>query len=99
MPATAINCLHPGLKSILVHEAASHIQDGEERRIFIELVNGLPDCQGALLGLAPAGRSKRAPSAYNLFLKKCASSTAKGGEGKDFRICSREWKEQKVQKR
>lgn len=95
MPTASISCIHPGLKAILVHEAASHIGDARERRIFLELVNALADCQGTLLGLAPGtatGRVKRAPSAYNLHMKKCASSKAKGGEGRDFKACAVEWK-------
>ena len=101
MPAASISCIHPGLKAILVHEAASHIVDLRERRIFLELVNALADCQGTLLGLAPGtttGRSKRAPSAYNLHMKKCASSKAKGGEGRDFKTCAVAWRAAKGKK-
>ena len=102
MPATSISCIHPGLKTIMVHEAASHIQDLEERRIFLELVNALADCKGTLIGLVPgtgATRAKRAPSKYNLFLKTCAGSRAKGGEGKDFKTCAVEWRAAKVGKK
>ena len=101
MPAGSISCIHPGLKAILTHEAASHIADLRERRIFLELVNALADCKGTLLGLAPgsgATRSKRAPSAYNLFIKHCASSKAKGGDGKDLKTCAVEWRATKVKK-
>ena len=99
MPTASISCIHPSLKTILVHEAASHIPDVQERRIFLELVKVLPDCQGTLIGLETSrgGRAKRAPSAYNLYLKQCAGSKAKGGEGKDFRTCSIEWKRRKPQ--
>ena len=107
MPTANISCIHPGLKAIMVHEAASHILDLAERQIFLRLVAALPDCQGTLIGFeTPAtsrqqpggtGRTKRAPSAYNLFIKKCASSKAKGGEGKDFKACSIEWKQRKPQ--
>ena len=109
MPTTSISCIHPGLKTILVHEAASHIQDLAERQIFLRLVNALADCQGTLLGFeAPAGseqkpgkagRTKRAPSAYNLHMKKCASSKAKGGQGKDFKTCAVEWRATRTQKK
>ena len=97
MPTASISCLHPGLKAILVHEAATHIENLQERRIFLELVGALADCRGALIGLeaSSAGRVKRAPSAYNLFLKKCAGSKAKGGDGKGFKTCAVEWKAQK----
>jgi hypothetical protein len=102
MPHAGISCVHPGLKTILVHEAASHIKDDRERRIFVELVNSVADCQGTLLGLVAASgatRSKRAPSAYNLHMKKCASSKAKGGEGKEFKACAVEWRAAKLQKK
>ena len=102
MPTASISCLHPGIKAILVHESASHIPDLAERQIFLRLVAALPDCQGTLIGLAQgsgAGRTKRAPSAYNLYLKKCASSKAKGGEGKDFQTCAVEWRAAKGQKK
>ena len=102
MPTASISCIHPGLKTIMVHEAASHIPDLAERQIFLRLVAALPDCQGTLMGFeAPAAsgsqpgstkRTKRAPSFYNLHMKKCASSKAKGGEGKDFKACAVEWK-------
>ena len=99
MATASISCLHPQLKAILVHEAATHIEDVRERRIFLELVNALADCQGTLIGLETSGggRAKRAPSEYNLFLKQCAGSKAKGGEGKDFKTCSVEWKRRKLQ--
>jgi hypothetical protein len=97
MPATAISCLHPQLKRIIEHEAASHIPDLAERQIFLHLVEALADCKGMLIGFEPPteerrGRAKRAPSAYNLFIKQCASSKAKGGAGKDFKTCAVEWK-------
>ena len=107
MPTANISCIHPGLKTIMVHEAASHIPDLAERQIFLRLVAALADCQGTLMGFeAPAtsrqqpggtGRTKRAPSAYNLHMKKCVSSKANGGEGKDFKTCSVEWKQRKAQ--
>lgn len=99
MPTASISCLHPGLKAILVHEAATHIENLQERRTFLELVEALADCRGALIGLEASrgGRVKRAPSAYNLFLRQCAGSKAKGGEGKDFRTCAVEWKQRKPQ--
>ncbi len=101
MPTATISCLHPGFKAILVHEAASHISDLGERQVFLRLVAAIPDCQGTLLGLVPASgatRSKRAPSAYNLHMKRCASSKAKGGEGKDFKTCAVEWRAATAQK-
>ena len=108
MPAATLTCLAPGLKRIIEHETASHIPDLAERQIFLRLVAALADCQGTLLGFeAPAGsrqqpsgtgRPKRAPSAYNLFIKKCASSKAKGGEGRDFKTCAVEWRAVKVKK-
>ena len=102
MPATSISCIHPGLKAILTHEAASHIVDLAERQIFLRLVAAMADCQGTLIGLAQgsgAGRTKRAPSFYNLHMKKCASSKAKGGDGKDFKACAVEWRAAKVGKK
>ena len=97
MPTASISCIHPQLKAILVHEAATHIPDARERAIFLELVKALADCRGTLIGLetSRSGRAKRAPSPYNLFLKQCASSKANGGEGKDFKTCSVEWKQLK----
>jgi|GEM_PF-6805028 len=99
MATAAITCLHPGLKTILVHEAESHIEDDEELRIFLDLLSSIADCQGMVIGLEAAQgggvRVKRAPSAYNLFMKQCASSTAKGGDGKDFKACGLEWKRKK----
>jgi hypothetical protein len=104
MPAAAISCLHPQLKRIIEHEAASHIPDLAERQVFLRLIVALADCQGTLMGFeAPEqegrGRTKRAPSQYNLHLKKCASSKAKGGEGKDFKTCAVEWRAAKAQQR
>ena len=104
MPPTSISCIHPGLKTIMVHEAASHIADLTERQIFLRLVSALPDCQGTLIGLETTStgaqrRAKRAPSFYNLHMKKCASSKAKGGEGKDFKACAVEWRAAKVGKK
>ena len=109
MPAASISCIHPGLKTIMVHEAASHIADLAERQVFLRLVSALADCQGTLMGFeAPAasrqqpggtGRTKRAPSAYNLFIKQCASSKAKGGQGKDFKTCAVEWRATRTQKK
>ena len=109
MPTASISCLHPGLKAILVHEAASHIPNLAERQIFLRLVAALADCQGTLLGFeAPAGseqkpgkagRTKRAPSAYNIFIKTCASSKAKGGQGRDFKACAVEWRATRTQKK
>ena len=103
MPATSISCIHPGLKAILTHEAASHIVDLAERQIFLRLVAAMADCPGMLIGLETTStgaprRAKRAPSAYNLYLKKCASSKAKGGEGKDFKTCAVEWRAAKGKK-
>ena len=102
MPTASISCLHPGLKAILVHEAVSHIPDLAERQIFLRLVAAMADCQGTLMGLeAPAGseqkpgkagRTKRAPSAYNLHMKQCVSSERKGGRGRDFPTCVEEWR-------
>lgn len=99
MPTATISCLHPSLKAILVHEAAQHIENLQERRIFLELVKALADCRGTLIGLetSSGSRAKRSPSAYNLFLRQCAGSKAKGGEGKDFKTCSVEWKRRKPQ--
>ena len=99
MPTATISCLHPQLKAILVHEAARHIEDAQERRIFLDLVKALADCRGTLIGLetSRSGRAKRAPSPFNLFLKQCASSKANGGEGKDFKTCAVEWKQRKAQ--
>jgi hypothetical protein len=101
MPAASISCLHPQLKRIIEHEAVTHIPDLAERQVFLRLIAALADCQGTLLGLVPGtatGRAKRSPSAYNLFIKKCASSKAKGGEGKDFKTCAVEWRATRVQK-
>ena len=107
MPAATLTCLAPGLKRIIEHEAITHIPDLAERTIFLRLIAALADCQGTIMGFeAPASsepqsgqakRAKRAPSAYNLFIKKCAGSKAKGGEGKDFKTCSVEWKRRKPQ--
>lgn len=96
-----LTCLAPGLKRIIEHEAVSHIPDLAERQIFLRLVAEMADCDGILIGFEPpAGsarhRTKRAPSAYNLYIKHCASSKDKGGEGKDFKTCSLEWKSQKA---
>lgn len=98
----AISCLSPGLKLILQAEAR-HIEDAAEKRAYLKLLEALADCSpGVLIGI-DAGESergrrrsdtKRAPSAYNLFIKKCASSKAKGGEGKDFKACTLAWKRQ-----
>ena len=104
MPTASVNCVHPGLKAILTHEAASHIPDLAERQIFLRLVSALPDCQGTLMGLeaTSAGtqrRAKRAPSAYNLFMKQCASSEAKGGQGRGFKACAVEWRVTRPQKK
>ena len=67
--------------------------------MFLELVAALADCRGTLIGLeAPgSGRVKRAPSEYNQFITNCARSKKKGGEGKDFKTCSVEWKRRKTQ--
>ena len=102
MPAITLTCLAPGLKRIIEHEAVTHIPDLAERQIFLRLVAALADCQGTFMGFeaAPVSepqpgstkRAKRAPSAYNLHMKKCASSKAKGGQGKDFKSCAVEWK-------
>lgn len=109
MPHATLTCLAPGLKKIIMHEASTHISDLAERKIFLDLVAALANCQGTLIGfevpaaierqVAGDGRKKRAPSAYNTFIKKCASSKAKGGEGKDFKACALTWKEQKAQAR
>lgn len=97
-----ISCLHPQFKAILVREATTQIPDLAERQIFLRLVAILADCQGMLIGLEATPvrdqrRAKRAPSPYNLFLKQCASSKAKGGEGKDFKTCTVEWRQRKPQ--
>lgn len=106
MPSATLTCLSPDLKKIIQHEAVTHIPDLAERKIFLDLVAALADCKGTLMGFevpvasgqqaSQSGRTKRAPSKYNLFIKRCASSKAKGGEGRDFKTCSVEWKAQKA---
>lgn len=106
MPAATLTCLAPGLKKIIQHEAVTHIPDLAERKLFLDLVAAMADCQGTLMGFEapdasgtqPGRRTKRAPSAYNLFIRRCASSTAKGGEGKNLKTCAVEWRAAKVKK-
>ena len=102
MPTASISCIHPGLKAILVHEAASHIADLRERQAFVTLLEAITACPaGTLMSVENSGRTrvKRAPSAYNLHMKKCASSKAKGGQGKDFKTCAVEWRATRPQKK
>lgn len=95
----ALSCLSPQLKLILQQEAR-HITDEAEKGVYLKLLEALLDCpKGILIGLEDQGqkrsRTKRAPSAYNLHMKKCASSKAKGGEGRDFKACAVAWKARK----
>lgn len=109
MAYVTLSCLHPQLKAILIDESSRHIRDATERAIFLRLVAALTDCQGTLIGFEPSAgagrqptegrRTKRAPSAYNLFIRKCASSKAKGGEGRDFKTCAVAWRAAKVEKK
>lgn len=40
-------------------------------------------------------KKKRAPTPRNEFMSTCMRSEAKGGEGKDVRTCSENWKKKK----
>ena len=92
----------------MLEAEAHHIEDARTRAIFQKLVESIPDCaNGRLLGFEVseggkgrgAGRTKRAPSPYNNFLKRCAGSKAKGGDGKDFKTCAIEWPAEKARKK
>ena len=88
-----ISCLHPGLKAILEQEA-KHILDTSERQAYLALLGELANCpRGMLIGLEAGtteqknGRKKRAPSAYNNYVKKCM-----GQDGKPMKECAVGWK-------
>lgn len=96
MADTAITCISGAIKAIFIQEA-KHLEDEKQRRSFLVSLDEIDDCPaGQLLGIAggtsKSVRVKRAPSAYNLFLKKCASKPENGGRGLSFKQCTVEWK-------
>ena len=95
MPAVTLTCLAPGLKQILEQEA--HHLDPETHRVFMRLIEQVAGCPpGMLMGVGGSNaKPKRAPSAYNNFMKDCASKRENGGQGKDFKTCTVEWRSRK----
>lgn len=97
MPQTGISCLSDGLKAILMEESG-HIENPRQRQEFETTVQQVPSCPvGMLIGLeaGKSGGKKRAPSAYNEWIRKCASKKEKGGMGKPFKECALEYKRNK----
>ena len=97
MPHLSISCLGEGLKQVLQHEGR-HIEAPAEKAAYDRTLRAIPTCPiGMLIGIEPAptgrgGRTKRAPSEYNLFMKGCVSGKEKGGQGREFKSCVNEWK-------
>ena len=94
MPDATITCLAGAIKQIFQAEA-KHLEDEKERRAFLVALDEIDDCPaGQLIGVSghSGHKTKRAPSPYNLFLKKCASKKENGGQGRDFKTCTLDWK-------
>lgn len=64
------------------------------KQFLSSLLNTLDTCSIGT-GKKPSKTTKRAPSQYNKFIQKCASSPEKGGQGKSMKECAREWGELK----
>jgi len=96
VPAVAISCISPGLREILMAEA-KQIEDREERKAFLEILEELKECpKGVLLGIEDGWRKRRGtrePSAYNLHMRQCMLPREKGGKGTDFRGCVAQWRQ------
>jgi hypothetical protein len=99
MPQAKITCISSGLREVLMHESR-HLVNPATKMEYEKTLRALPACPtGMLIGIeAPGGRGrvkdpnapKRAPSAYNLFVRKCVKD-----EGKDFKTCAVEWRKEK----
>lgn len=99
MPDLRLTCLSAEARGLVLSEM-HHIKGAKERETFTRLINQVAECPvgqsvGIATGAGKGSKAKRAPSAYNLFLKQCASSKEKGGQGRSFKECSAEWKAKK----
>ena len=77
MAKACVPCLSPRVKELLSSSL------GSDYPSLRPLLAGVADCpEGKLLNLCPAGpggaRTKRAPSAYNLFIKACIQRRPSG---------------------
>lgn len=93
MPKSVVlTCLSPEVKKMFGDEMGA-IQDPEVRGVFAELVSVVADCPtGQAVGIevketeTGARRTKRAPSAFNNFVRQCAT----GGQ-RSLKECAGLW--------
>ena len=92
MALSSISCLSKGLKDVLLHEA-EHIVSSIAKHEYMESIKEIETCPtGMLIGLTTgggksSGGTKRAPSAYNLWVKECV-----GEQKGDFKSCALAWR-------
>ena len=100
-----VTCISPALKKILQAEA-HHVTDVKVRQTFETLLKETPDCQnGGVVGLELEGergtgkekRTKRPPSAYNLFIGSCIKERPKDQPvPQAMKGCALRWRQQRT---
>lgn len=84
-----IKCLSPELRN----DVKELLRKSGAPRKDIALFDAVPDCDSGVIELGRVrggGGTKRAPSAYNLFIGDCMRGT-----NKNLKTCATEWREQK----
>lgn len=71
------------------------IYSPKQRKAIIKFLDALKSSLKACPVDSGTATTKRKPSEYNLFIKQCATSTEKGGQGKPFKTCVEDWRNKK----
>ena len=98
-----MTCAEPRIKAFIAEEIEKSSLPEDEKQGLISYLKKLPlCCKGIPIQIQreqAKTRKKRAPSAYNLFIKQCFGlaeiKSLSGGAPAKMKACSRKWKETK----